>query len=72
MEKQNYNAIAVEKKWQKIWEESGIFNADDSSEKEKIYCLSMFPYPSGAGIHLGHVENYVGADIYSRYQKMRG
>ena len=72
MDNQNYEPKSVEQKWQKAWEKSGIFNADDTSDKEKFYCLSMFPYPSGAGIHLGHVENYVGADIYSRFQKMRG
>jgi leucyl-tRNA synthetase len=67
-----YDHKKVEKKWQKKWEESQAFRADDSSSKEKLYVLDMFPYPSGAGLHVGHVEGYTATDIYSRYKRMRG
>lgn len=57
---------------QKIWEKEGLFKADDSSTKEKVYILDMFPYPSGEGLHIGHVEGYTATDIVSRYQRMNG
>jgi len=61
----------IEKKWQKIWAEKKIFNAEDFSKKTKYYVLSMFPYPSGA-LHMGHVSNYSIADAISRYKLMQG
>ena len=61
----------IEKKWQKIWAEKRIFNAEDFSKKPKYYVLSMFPYPSGA-LHMGHVSNYSIADAISRYKMMQG
>jgi leucyl-tRNA synthetase len=61
----------IEKKWQKIWSEKKIFNAEDFSKKPKYYVLSMFPYPSGA-LHMGHVSNYSIADAISRYKMMQG
>jgi len=61
----------IEKKWQKIWKEKRIFNADDFSKKPKYYVLSMFPYPSGA-LHIGHVSNYSIGDAISRYKLMQG
>ena len=61
----------IEKKWQKIWAEKKIFNAEDFSKKPKYYVLSMFPYPSGA-LHMGHVSNYSIADAISRYKMMQG
>ncbi|MCD4797018.1 MAG: leucine--tRNA ligase, partial [Candidatus Cloacimonetes bacterium] len=61
----------IEKKWQKIWAEKKIFDAEDFSEKPKYYVLSMFPYPSGA-LHMGHVSNYSIADAISRYKMMQG
>jgi leucyl-tRNA synthetase len=67
-----YNHQEVEKKWQKKWEESHVFKADNKSQKEKKYVLDMFPYPSGAGLHVGHPEGYTATDIYSRYLRMKG
>ena len=61
----------IEKKWQKIWAEKKIFDAEDFSKKPKYYVLSMFPYPSGA-LHMGHVSNYSIADAISRYKIMQG
>ncbi len=61
----------IEKKWQNIWAEKKIFDAEDFSEKPKYYVLSMFPYPSGA-LHMGHVSNYSIADAISRYKMMQG
>jgi leucyl-tRNA synthetase len=61
----------IEKKWQKIWTEKKIFDAEDFSKKPKYYVLSMFPYPSGA-LHMGHVSNYSIADAISRYKMMQG
>ncbi|MFA5926351.1 MAG: class I tRNA ligase family protein [Parcubacteria group bacterium] len=68
-----YNPKKIERKWQKYWaEHPELFEADEKSEKEKFYCLDMFPYPSGDGLHVGHVEGYTASDIYSRYQRMKG
>lgn len=67
-----YNPKLIEPKWQKKWEEWQLAKADDGSKKEKRYILDMFPYPSGAGLHVGHVESYTATDIYSRYQRLKG
>ena len=67
-----YNHQEIESKWQKKWEDSHIFKANDNSQKEKKYVLDMFPYPSGAGLHVGHPEGYTATDIYSRYLRMKG
>ena len=67
-----YDPKTIEAKWQKVWEESQAFAADDGSDKPKAYILDMFPYPSGDGLHVGHVEGYTATDIYSRYKRMRG
>ncbi|HFC10650.1 MAG TPA: leucine--tRNA ligase, partial [Candidatus Kaiserbacteria bacterium] len=67
-----YDHKAVEKKWQEKWEADGIYNADDSSKKPKEYVLDMFPYPSGAGLHAGHVEGYTATDISARFARMQG
>lgn len=68
-----YNHKKIEKKWQKYWENNlELSQASDSSDKAKFYCLDMFPYPSGAGLHVGHVENYTATDIYSRFKRMQG
>lgn len=64
---QNYNPKAIEEKWQKYWLENKTFKTIDDSKKKKFYCLDMFPYPSGAGLHVGHPEGYTATDIYSRY-----
>ncbi|PJE81629.1 leucine--tRNA ligase [Candidatus Pacearchaeota archaeon CG10_big_fil_rev_8_21_14_0_10_32_42] len=62
----------IEKKWQKKWEESRIFEADEKSKKQKFYCLEMFPYPSGSGLHMGHALNYTIGDIFARFKRMKG
>jgi leucyl-tRNA synthetase len=68
-----YNPAKIEKKWQKFWAENPILSeASEDSDKPKKYVLDMFPYPSGAGIHAGHVENYTATDIYSRYLRSKG
>ena len=69
---QSYNHKEIEKKWQEIWEKKNIFKADDNSKKPKKYVLDMFPYPSAAGLHVGHPEGYTATDIYSRYLRMNG
>ncbi|WP_047983638.1 leucine--tRNA ligase [Ornithinibacillus californiensis] len=62
----------IEKKWQKHWLENKTFKTDTSSDKEKFYALDMFPYPSGAGLHVGHPEGYTATDILSRMKRMQG
>lgn len=66
----SYKHKSIEKKWQDKWEESGVFKLDEKSRKNKKYILDMFPYPSGAGLHVGHPEGYTATDIYSRYLRM--
>ena len=67
----DYNAIEIEKTAQQYWADNQTFRATEQSDKEKFYCLSMFPYPSGQ-LHMGHVRNYTIGDVISRYQKMQG
>lgn len=66
------NFKKIEKKWQKAWQEAGIFEARDSSDKKKFYCLEMFPYPSADYLHMGHVKNYSIGDLIARYKRMKG
>ena len=67
-----YDHHAIEVKWQAYWEESRPFQASIDPSKPKFYCLDMFPYPSGAGLHVGHLEGYTATDIISRYKRMCG
>ena len=68
----SYNHIEIEKKWQNYWKEHHTFEAKYDPNKPKYYTLDMFPYPSGAGLHVGHPEGYTATDIISRYKRMRG
>ncbi|BFU92130.1 MAG: leucyl-tRNA synthetase [Nitrospira sp.] len=63
---------AIESKWQAYWEQHHPFKASEDLSKPKFYCLDMFPYPSGSGLHVGHLEGYTATDIVSRYKRMRG
>jgi len=68
-----YAFAEIEKKWQRLWEETGIFKAQDCDDsRPKYYVLDMFPYPSGQGLHVGHPEGYTASDIVSRYKRMKG
>lgn len=67
-----YDFTRIENKWQKYWAENKVFKAKIDSEKPKYYVLDMFPYPSGAGLHVGHPLGYIASDIYSRYKRHKG
>ncbi|MFL1674346.1 leucine--tRNA ligase [Paenibacillus dendritiformis] len=67
-----YQPQILEKKWQQYWEEHKTFATEESSGKPKFYALDMFPYPSGAGLHVGHPEGYTATDIISRFKRMKG
>jgi leucyl-tRNA synthetase len=67
-----YNHQEIEKKWQQYWREHKTFKAENSWEKPKYYVLDMFPYPSGAGLHVGHPLGYIASDIYARYKRHQG
>ncbi len=62
----------IEKKWQKKWQETDLYKTSSDTDKDKCYVLDMFPYPSGAGLHVGHPKGYIATDVYSRYKKMNG
>ncbi len=68
----DYNFKAVEPKWQKKWEDAGVFHAEDRSDKPKYYALVEFPYPSGAGMHVGHIKAYSGLEVLSRKRRLQG
>ena len=67
-----YNFSAIEKKWREYWLSNKTFKTDSAAPGEKFYCLDMFPYPSGAGLHVGHPEGYTATDILCRYKRMKG
>ena len=68
----DYNFKEIESKWQSFWAANGTFKAEIDNSKPKYYVLDMFPYPSGAGLHVGHPLGYIASDIYSRYKRLRG
>lgn len=67
-----YDFKGIEAKWQRYWSENETFKASNSSDKPKFYVLDMFPYPSGAGLHVGHPLGYIASDIYARYKRHCG
>ena len=67
-----YNFREIEPKWQKYWVEHQTYKVVENKEKEKFYVLNMFPYPSGAGLHVGHPLGYIASDIYARYKRLQG
>ena len=67
-----YQPQKIENKWRRIWEERGDHKTSLKSEKPEYYCLDMFPYPSGSGLHVGHWRGYVLSDVWSRYKELEG
>jgi leucyl-tRNA synthetase len=68
----NYDHSKIEKKWQKQWESKKVYKTQSATKKKKFYVLDMFPYPSGAGLHVGHPRGYIGSDVYARMKRMQG
>ena len=68
----DYNFNDIEKKWQSEWAKAGTYKVSNQSDKQPFYVLDMFPYPSGAGLHVGHPLGYIASDIYSRYKRLQG
>jgi leucyl-tRNA synthetase len=68
----DYNFVEIEKKWQQFWKENRTYRVDIDKNRPKFYVLDMFPYPSGAGLHVGHPLGYIASDIYTRYKRLKG
>src|SRR3989442_3353836 len=68
----DYNFRDIEKKWRQHWKDTNAYKVSNHSPKPKYYVLDMFPYPSGAGLHVGHPLGYIATDVYARYQRMTG
>ena len=67
-----YNPRAIEQKWKERWESTNAYRTETFSDKPKYYCLVMFPYPSGSGLSVGHLRNYIPVDVMARFKKMQG
>jgi len=67
-----YKFTSIEKKWQEYWEKNGTYKISENNSKEKYYILDMFPYPSGAGLHVGHPLGYIASDVFARYKRLKG
>ena len=70
--KMDYNFGEIEPRWQNRWREEGVYHVKNGGERPHYYVLDMFPYPSGAGLHVGHPLGYIASDIYARYKRLRG
>ena len=67
-----YDFRAIEKKWRARWVEQNTYRVTEDKNKKKLYVLNMFPYPSGAGLHVGHPLGYIASDIYARFKRLEG
>ena len=68
----DYNFREIEKKWQEYWIQNNTYKVTEDNNRPKYYVLDMFPYPSGAGLHVGHPLGYIASDIYSRFKRLKG
>ena len=72
MSSEVYTPAEIEGKWRRRWEENGVHRVRDDDPRPKYYCLDMFPYPSGSGLHVGHWRGYVLSDVWTRYKTLQG